>query len=141
MERNEMIDILKGMCERCLVKGMFSTLNEVKTLCEVFNRFSNNIYTNDEEYSNDILYLYNLAVKLHVSGNTSLEESYSIYSAILAADKIDFVETNDLLSPMTIDEQPIESENIVEVKPVKNKRGKKKEDVGVVDISDITPIS
>jgi hypothetical protein len=141
MERNEMIDILKGMCERCLVKGMFSTLNEVKTLCEVFNRFSNNIYTNDEEYSNDILYLYNLAVKLHVSGNTSLEESYSIYSAILAADKIDFVETNDLLSPMTIDEHPIESENIVEAKPVKNKRGKKKEDVGVVDISDITPIS
>lgn len=141
MERNEMIDILKGMCERCLVKGMFSTLNEVKTLCEVFNRFSNNIYTNDEEYSNDILYLYNLAVKLHVSGNTSLEESYSIYSAILAADKIDFVETNESLLPMTLDEHPIESENIVGVKPVKNKRGKKKEDVGVVDISDITPKS
>lgn len=141
MERNEMIDILKGMCERCLVKGMFSTLNEVKTLCEVFNRFSNNIYTNDEEYSNDILYLYNLAVKLHVSGNTSLEESYSIYSAILAADKIDFVETNESLLPMSLDEHPIESENIVEVKPVKNKRGKKKEDVGVVDISDNTPKS
>jgi hypothetical protein len=141
MERNEMIDILKGMCERCLKNGMLPTLNEAKTLCEVFNRFCNNNYTNDEEYSSDIMYLYNLAGKLHVSGNTSLEESYSIYSAILAADKIDFVETDEPLLAMTLDEHPVESENIVEVKPVKIKRSKKKDGEDVVDISDITPIS
>lgn len=141
MERNEMIDILNGMCERCLMNGMLPTLNEAKTLCEVFDRFCNNGYTNDEEYSSDIVYLYDLARKLHDSGNTSLGESYSIYSAILAADKIDFVETDEPLLPMTLDEHPVEPENIVEVKPVKIKRNKKKEDDGVVDISDITPIS
>ena len=123
-----MIDILNGMCERCLMKGMISTLNEAKTLCEVFDRFRNNGYKNDDEYSSDIVYLYNLARNLHASGNTSLEESYSIYNALLAADKIDFVET---------DEPNVKSENIVEVKPVKIKRGKKKEDGDVVDISDI----
>lgn len=141
MERNEMIDILNGMCERCLMNGMLPTLNEVKTLCEVFDRFRNNGYTNDGEYSSDVVYFYDLARKLHKSGYTSLEESYSIYSAILAADKIDFVETDEPLLPMTLDEHPVESENIIEVKPVKIKRGKKKEDEGVVDISDITPIS
>ena len=139
MERNEMIDILNGMCERCLMKGMLPTLDEAKTLCDVFDRFRNNSYTNDEEYSKDIVYLYDLARKLHESGNTSLEESYSIYSAILAADKIDFVETDESLLSMTLDEHPIESENIVEVKPVKNKHKRKsKDDDGVVDISDIT---
>ena len=138
MERNEIIDVLNGMCERCLMKGIISTLDEAKTLCEVFDRFRNNSYTNDEEYSSDIVYLYNLAGNLHGSGNTSLEESYSIYSAILAADKIDFVETDEPLLAMTLDEHPVESENIVEVKPVKIKRNKKKEDEGVVDISEIT---
>ena len=139
MEKNEIIDILNGMCERCLMKGMLSTLDEVKTLCDVFDRFRNNRYTNDEEYSRDIVYLYNLAGKLHNSGNTSLEESYSIYSAILAADKIDFVETDEPLLPMTLVEHSVESENIVEAKPVKNKRNRKsKDDDGVVDISDIT---
>ena len=141
MERNEIIDVLNGMCERCLMKGIISTLDEAKTLCEVFDRFRNNSYTNDEEYSSDIVYLYNLAGKLHESGNTSLEESYSIYSAILAADKIDFVETDEPLLAMALDEHPVESENIVEVKPVKDKRSKKKGDEGVVDITEITPIS
>jgi hypothetical protein len=138
MERNEIIDVLNGMCERCLMRGIISTLDEAKTLCEVFDRFRNNSYTNDEEYSSDIMYLYNLAGKLHDSGNTSLEESYSIYSAILAADKIDFVETDEPLLAMSLDEHPVESENIVEVKPVKIKRSKKKEDEGVVDISEMT---
>lgn len=141
MERNEMIDILNGMCERCLMNGMLPTLDEAKTLCDVFDRFRNINYSNDEEYSSDILYLYGLARKLHESGNTSLEESYSIYSAILAADKIDFVETDEPLLAMTLDEHPVESENIVEVKPVKDKRSKKKGDEGVVDITEITPIS
>ena len=138
MERNEMIDILNGMCERCLMNGILPTLDEAKTLCDVFDRFRNNSYTNDEEYSSDIVYLYNLAGKLHESGNTSLEESYSIYSAILAADKIDFVETDEPLLAMTLDEHSVESETIVEVKPVKIKRSKKKEDEGVVDISEMT---
>lgn len=138
MERNEIIDILNGMCERCLMKGIISTLDEAKILCESFDRFRNNSYTNDEEYSRDILYLYNLAGNLHESGNTSLEESYSIYSAILAADKIDFVETDDPLLVMTLDEPNVDSENIVEVNSVKIKRTKKKNDEGVVDISDIT---
>jgi hypothetical protein len=123
------------------MNGMIPTLNEAKTLCEVFDRFSNNSYTNDEEYSSDVVYLYDLARKLHESGNTSLEESYSIYSAILAADKIDFVEIDEPLLPMTLDEHPVESEDIVEVKPVKSKRSKKKEDDGVVHITEITPIS
>lgn len=138
MERNEIIDVLNGMCERCLMRGIISTLDEAKTLCEVFDRFRNNSYTNDEVYSSDIMYLYNLAGKLHESGNTYLEESYSIYSAILAADKIDFVETDEPLLAMSLDEHPVESENIVEVKPVKIKRSKKKEDEGVVDISEMT---
>jgi hypothetical protein len=93
MERKEMIDILNGMCERCLIKGMISTLDDAKVLCEVFDRFSKSNYINDDEYSGDVLYLYNLAVRLHKSGNTSLEESYSIYNAILTADRIEFVET------------------------------------------------
>lgn len=139
MERNEMIDILNGMCERCLMNGMLPTLDEAKTLCDVFDRFRNNRYINDEEYSIDIVYLYNLARRLHESGNTSLEESYSIYSAILAADKIDFVETDEPLLAMTLDEHPVGTENVVEVKPVKIKRSKKsKKEDGVVDISDIT---
>ena len=131
MERIEMIDILNGMCERCLMKGFLPTLNEARTLCDTFDRFRNNSYINDEEYSRDIFYLYNLAVKLHESGNTSLEESYSIYNAILTADRIDFVETDIHIK-----------EEIVKIEPVKIKKTKKqKEDVGVVDISDITPIS
>jgi hypothetical protein len=138
MERNEMIDILNGMCERCLMKGMFPTLDEAKTLCDVFNRFHNNSYTNDEEYSSDIVYLYNLAVKLHRSGNTSLEESYSIYNAILTADRIDFVETDESSLGVNI-VPPVKIENRAKSKPVNTKRSKKtKEDVGVVDISDIT---
>lgn len=137
MERNEMIDILNGMCERCLMNGMLQTLDEAKILCDVFDRFRNNGYTNDEEYSRDIVYLYNLARKLHESGNTSLEESYSIYSAILDADKIDFVEIDEQPLPMTLDEHPVETENVVEINPVKIKRSKKKVDEGVVDISDI----
>ena len=109
-----MIDILNGMCERCLMKGMISTLDEAKTLCDVFDRFRNNRYTNDVEYSGDIAYLYNLAVRLHDSGNTSIGESYSIYNALLTADRIDFVESD--------------------ISNVENNDG-------VVDISDITPIS
>lgn len=128
MERNEMIDILNGMCERCLMKGMISTLDGAKTLCDTFDRFKNKKYKNDEEYSKDILYLYDLAMNLHGSGHTSLGESYSIYSALLEADKVDFVETNE----------PIE-EDIIVVEPVKLKRGKKnKSTEGVVEISDIT---
>ena len=137
MERNEMIDILNGMCERCLMKGVIETVDDAKLLCGVFDRFHNNSYMNDDEYSSDIVYLYNLAKKLHESGNTSLEESYSIYSAILAADKIDFVETDEPLLPMTLDEHPVETESVVEIKPVKIKRSKKKEGGGVIDISDI----
>jgi hypothetical protein len=104
---------------------------EARTLCNTFDRFRNNSYTNDGEYSQDILYFYNLATRLHESGNTSLEESYSIYNAILTADRIDFVEIDI----------PIKEE-IVKIEPVKIKKTKKqKEDDGVVDISDITPIS
>ena len=114
MERIEMIDILNGMCERCLMKGIFSTLMEVRTLCDTFDRFRNNKYTDDEEYSRDIFYLYNLAKKLHDGGNTSLEESYSIYNAILTADRIDFVETDS----------PIKEENDKK-EPIKNKKSKK----------------
>ena len=123
-----MIDILNGMCERCLMKGMISTLDGAKTLCDTFDRFKNKKYKNDEEYSKDILYLYDLAMNLYGSGHTSLGESYSIYSALLEADKVDFVETNE----------PIE-EDIIVVEPVKLKRGKKnKSTEGVVEISDIT---
>ena len=92
MERIEMIDILNGMCERCLMKGIISTINEAKILCDTFDRFRNTNYTNDEEYSIDILYFYDLATKLHESGNTSIGESYSIYRALLNADAVDLVE-------------------------------------------------
>ena len=103
MDRNEIVDILNGMCERCLIRGLISTLDDVKTLYDVFDRFRKNRYTNDGDYSNDIIYLYNLGVKLHESGNTSLEESYSIYSAILSADRVDFVESvDDLKSEVDI---------------------------------------
>lgn len=126
-----MIGILNGMCERCLIKGMITTLDEAKTLCEVFDRFRNKKYADDKEYSGDILYLYELAVKLHDGGHTSLGESYSIYNALLSADKIDFVETDI----------PIKEE-IITIEPIKIKKTKnKKEDVGVVDITEITPIS
>ena len=132
MERSEMVDILNGMCERCLMKGIITTLDEAKLLCEVFDRFRNKKYTNDKEYSGDVVYLYDLAVKLHNGGYTSLEESYSIYNAILSADRIDFVETDNL-----------NDDNIVKAEPVKIKRTNKvkSEDSGVVDITDITPIS
>lgn len=115
MERKEIIDILNGMCERCLMKGLIKSLDDARKLYDVFNRFRNNGYSRDDEYSGDILYLYNLATELHKSGNTSLEESYSIYNAILAADRIDFVKTN-----IGISEQDIE-ETSVKTKSVKNK--------------------
>ena len=119
-----MMDILNGMCERCLAKGLISTMVDAKTLYDTFDLFCNRKYTNDDEYSQCILYFYNLAVMLHESGNTTLEESYSIYSAILAADRIGFVE--------------IENDNVVTVEPVKIKRTKRaKKDDGVVDITDI----
>ncbi len=135
-----MIDILNGMCERCLMKGLIQSLDDARKIYDVFDRFRNNGYVRDDEYSDDILYFYNLATKLHKSGNTSLEESYSIYNAILAADMIDFVETD-----VNSDIENISEENIVKVEPVKRKRSKsshsekvKFEDVGVIDISDIS---
>ena len=129
MERNEIIDILNGMCERCLMRGVIKTINDAKVLCGIFDRLCNNSYANDDEYSSDIIYLYNLAVKLHESGETSLEESYSIYNAILSMDKIDFVETDSIVM----------NDVITTVEPVKIKHNKKsKKDDGVVDISDIT---
>ena len=119
-----MIDILNGMCERCLMKGMFPTLMEAKILCDTFDRFRNNNYTSDEEYSGDVLYFYNLAIKLHDGGYTSLGESYSIYSAILNADNISFIEMN----VSNVNES-------VNVEPSKQKRGKKsKENDGISDI-------
>ena len=129
MERDEMIDILNGMCERCLMKGVIQTLIDAKKIYDVFDRFSTNNYKNDKEYSDDILYLYNLAKILHESGKTSLEESYSIYNAILTADRIDFIETKE---PVT--------EDVIKVEPVKLKKSKKsnKADDDIVDISDIT---
>lgn len=140
MDRNEMLNILNGMSERCLMRGMITTLDDAKLLCDTFDRFYNNDYTNDKEYSQDILYLYDLATKLHESGNTSLEESYSIYNAILSADKVDFVET-DLHIPVDLEEDKgVDKESVVIVKPVKIKRNKSKktkDDEGVVDISDI----
>ena len=114
MERKMMIDILNGMCERCLIKGIITTIDDAKRLCDIFDRFCKNNYINDEEYSGDVLYLYNLAVRLHESGNTSLEESYSIYNAILNADKVDFVKTDK-----------IDNEKSVNVEPVKLKRNNK----------------
>lgn len=136
MERNEMIDILNGMCERCLIKGIITTLDESKELCEVFDRFSNNVYTNDEQYSGDIMYLYNLATKLHQSGNTSLGESYSIYNAILSADRVDFVEIKEPIESVTIVE-PVVLSNVVEEKEKKKKKSTKKSKNDVIDISDI----
>jgi hypothetical protein len=125
MERIEMIGILNGMCERCLTKGLLSTLKEVRTLCDTFDSFCNKKYINDEEYSRYVLYFYNLAVMLHDSGYTSLEESYSIYNAILSADRIDFVETDNN-----------EDDNIVKDEPVKNKRTKKSNpNISDMDIS------
>lgn len=144
MERGEIIDVLKGMCERCLIKGIISTLEGAKEIYDVFDRFSTNNYKNDEEYSDDILYLYNLAVKLHKSGNTLLEESYSIYNAILCADNVDFVETDKHNDDSIITQKPVELKTInddITQKPVKNKRSKKlKVDVetSVIDISDIS---
>ena len=140
MDRNEMLNILNGMSERCLMRGMISTLDDAKLLCDTFDRFYNNDYTNDKEYSQDILYLYDLATKLHESGNTSLEESYSIYNAILSADKVDFVET-DRHTPVELEEdKDVDKESVVIVKPVKikgNKSKKIKEDEGLVNISEI----
>ena len=142
MERVEIIDVLKGMCERCLIKGIISTLEGAKEIYDVFDRFSTNNYKNDGEYSDDILYLYNLAVKLHKSGNTLLEESYSIYNAILCADNVDFVETDKHNDDIT--QKPVELKSInddITQKPVKNKRSKKVKDeveTGVIDISDIS---
>ena len=122
-----MINILNGMCERCLMKGLLPTLIEAKTLCDAFDRFRNNNYTGDEEYSRDVLYFYNLAIKLHDGGYTSLGESYSIYSAILNADNISFIEMN----VSNVNES-------VNVAPSKQKRGKKsKENDGIVNVSDI----
>lgn len=132
-----MLDILNGMCERCLMKGMITTLGDAKLLCNTFDRFCNNNYTNDVEYSQDILYLYDLATKLHESGNTSLGESYSIYRAILAADKVDFVETEPILDEV----DSVVGESIVKVESKKLKRSDKSKTNDVVDISDISPIS
>lgn len=138
MERNEMIDILNGMCERCLMKGMLPTLMEAKTLCDTFDRFRNISYVDDKEYSMDIFYLYNLATRLHESGYTSLEESYSIYNAILAADSVDFVKPADNVESIITVEPVILNEHIDET-VVKNKRGKKTKEKsdGVIDAADI----
>lgn len=140
MERNEMLDILNGMCERCLMKGMILTLDDAKLLCDTFDRFYNSDYINDKEYSQDILYLYDLATKLHESGNTSLGESYSIYSALLHADKVDFVETDRLIPVELEEDKDVDKESVVIVKHVKtkgNKSKKIKEDEGLVNISEI----
>jgi hypothetical protein len=107
MERIEMLDVIKGMCERCLVKGLISTIEDAKILCEVFDRFRNINYTNDDEYSNDIMHFYNLAVSLHNNGHTTLEESYSIYNALLSADGVDFVEVNESVDEETVKVEPI----------------------------------
>ena len=136
MERIEIIDVLKGMCERCLIQGIVSTLEGAKEIYDVFDRFSTNNYKNDEEYSGDILYLHDLAVRLHESGYTTLGESYSIYNAILHADSVDFVETNDNIETI-VNIEPVVIENVVEEKKVKNKRNKKTKEDGVVNIEDI----
>lgn len=111
-----MISILNGMCERCLIRGLVSTLDEAKTLYEVFERFSERKYTNDEEYSADVLYLYNLGVKLHESRNTSLEESYSIYNAILCADRVDFIESKEIIETNEIVQEKVVKNEVVKVK-------------------------
>lgn len=102
-----MLDVIKGMCERCLAKGLISTIEDAKILCEVFDRFRNINYTNDDEYSNDIMHFYNLAVSLHNNGHTTLEESYSIYNALLSADGVDFVEINESVDEETVKVEPI----------------------------------
>jgi hypothetical protein len=107
MERNEMIGVINGMCNRYLKTGFISTLEDAKILCEVFDRFRNINYTNDDEYSNDIMYFYNLAVSLHNNGHTTLEESYSIYNALLSADGVDFVEVNESVDEETVKVEPI----------------------------------
>jgi hypothetical protein len=107
MERNEMIGVINGMCNRYLKAGFISTLEDAKILCEVFDRFRNINYTNDDEYSNDIMYFYNLAVSLHNNGHTTLEESYSIYNALLSADDVDFVEVNESVDEETVKVEPI----------------------------------
>lgn len=107
MERNEMIGVINGMCNRYLKTGFISTLEDAKILCEVFDRFHNINYTNDDEYSNDIMYLYNLAVSLHNNGHTTLEESYSIYNALLSADGVDFVEVNESVDEETVKVEPV----------------------------------
>lgn len=143
MDRNEILNILNGMGERCLMKGMISTLDDAKLLCDTFDRFYNNDYANDKEYSQDILYLYDLATKLHESGNTSLEESYSIYSALLSADSVDFVEIDDSVENHeengSNEVEHIVEETIVKIDPIKLKKNNKKtkDDDGIVDISDI----
>jgi hypothetical protein len=138
MERNEIIDILNGMCERCLMKGILPTLMEAKTLCDTFDRFRKISYVDDEEYSRDIFYFYNLATRLHESGHTSLEESYSIYNAILAADSIDFVKPADNVESI-ITVEPITLTEHVDETVVKNKRSKKTKEKsdGVIEASDI----
>lgn len=151
MERKEIIDVLNGMCERCLINGLIQSLDDARKLYDVFNRFRNNGYVKDEEYSGDILYLYNLATELHKSGNTSLEESYSIYNAILAADNIDFVETDIVISDIDNNVENIIKVEPIEIKredikdePKKNNSSKKsrskksKGEDGVIDISEIT---
>lgn len=117
MERIEIINILNGMCERCIMKGILSTLDDVKELYDTFDRFRNNYYDDDEKYSSDIMYFYRLANELHDSGNTSLVESHSIFSAILAADNIDYVESNnhnvcesmEVIPPIVIDVESSEN--------------------------------
>jgi hypothetical protein len=126
MEIEKIIDIFNGICERCLMQGIIHTLEEAKILCDTFDRFKNKKYKNDEEYSRDILYFYNLSVKLHESGNTTLEESYSIYTAILESDRIDFIETDNQIDDVIIEHVKIDSCN-----------NEYKEDDGIVDISDI----
>lgn len=125
MERIDIINVFNGMCERCLIKGIIQTLDEAKSLCEVFDRFNKNNYKNDTEYSDDISYLYNLAVKLHESGNTSLGESYSIYGALLAADNVDFIEFNNVDNTEKNVDNVDNTEKIVKVEPIKLKKSKK----------------
>ena len=125
MERIDIINVFNGMCERCLIKGIIKTLDEAKSLCEVFDRFNKNNYKNDIEYTDDITYLYNLAVKLHESGNTSLGESYSIYGALLAADNVDFIEFNNVDNAEKNVDNVDNAEKIVKVEPIKLKKSKK----------------
>ena len=102
-----MIGVINGMCNRYLKMGFISTLEDAKILCEVFDRFRNINYTNDDEYSNDIMHFYNLAVSLHNNGHTTLEESYSIYNALLSADGVDFVEVNESVDEETVKVEPV----------------------------------